>query len=207
MVWTLGWHQLRRTGAVNMFASGLVSDASLQHQLKHATLLMTHYYAQGFSEIALDETTRTEIVKTMYEMAAKDSAELFNDDFVSPHGQEHKDRLLSTIDGNQQKALRTLAQKGTLPWRETPFGGCTKTGHCEYGGFDSIIRCGGGDGRPPCAHGLYDRSKRKNVEVAANRIRIQLLEEPDGSPRREFLDQTLKSFINIIDTLTEGEAR
>jgi len=207
MVWILGWHQLRRTGAVNMFASGVVSDNSLQHQLKHATLLMTHYYAQGFSEIALDEATRTEIVKTMYEMAAKDSAELFNDDFVSPHGQAHKDRLLSAIDGKQQKALRALAEKGALPWRETPFGGCTKAGHCEYGGFDSIIRCGGGDGSSLCAHGLYDRVKKKNVEVAANRIRIQLLEEPDGSPRRKFLDQTLKSFINIIDTLTEGEAR
>lgn len=29
-IWPLAWHQLRRTGAVNMQASGLVSDASLQ---------------------------------------------------------------------------------------------------------------------------------------------------------------------------------
>lgn len=206
MIWTLAWHQLRRTGAVNMFASGVVSDASLQHQLKHATLLMTHYYAQGFSELALDEQTRTEIIRTMYEVASKDALELFNDDFQSPHGRSHKDQLLAPITGKQLKELQALAKTGTLAWRETPFGGCTKNGACEYGGFDSVVRCGGGDGRPPCAHGLYDNAKKDDVGEAAKQIRIQLLEEPDGGPRRSFLESTLHSFENILTVMSKREA-
>ncbi|MCW1936866.1 hypothetical protein OMD46_12070 [Pseudomonas sp. MDMC_285] len=45
-IWPLAWHQLRRTGAVNMQASGLVSDASLQFQLKHVARAMSLYYGQ-----------------------------------------------------------------------------------------------------------------------------------------------------------------
>ncbi len=48
LVWPLGWHQLRRTGAVNMTASGLVGDSSVQYQLKHLTRAMSRYYAQGY---------------------------------------------------------------------------------------------------------------------------------------------------------------
>src|SRR5690606_36008847 len=95
--WTLAWHQLRRTGAVNMFASGIVSDSSLQHQMKHSTLLMTHYYTHGFSEVPLNEATRAEILGTMYEMAARDASELFTDNFVSAYGGDRKNQALAPI--------------------------------------------------------------------------------------------------------------
>lgn len=39
-IWPLAWHQYRRTGAVNMFASGEISDQTMQHQLKHSSHLM-----------------------------------------------------------------------------------------------------------------------------------------------------------------------
>ncbi|MEX3937270.1 hypothetical protein AB4Y32_37005 [Paraburkholderia phymatum] len=48
-VWPLAWHQLRRTGTVNMQASGLVSDASLQFQLKHVSRAMSLYYGRGYA--------------------------------------------------------------------------------------------------------------------------------------------------------------
>lgn len=38
-IWPLAWHQYRRTGAVNMFASGEISDSTMQQQMKHSTRL------------------------------------------------------------------------------------------------------------------------------------------------------------------------
>ncbi|WP_225694440.1 hypothetical protein [Pseudomonas savastanoi] len=64
-VWPLAWHQLRRTGAVNMQASGLVSDASLQYQLKHVTRSMSLYYGQNHSRVRLEEKAHTLYVRTM----------------------------------------------------------------------------------------------------------------------------------------------
>ena len=203
-IWALSWHQFRRTGAVNMFASGIVSEHSLQYQLKHSTLLMTHFYGQGFSELALNEKTRAEILRTMYEMAAKDAIELFDDEFVSPHGEDRKSSALAPIQDKELKDLRKLAKKGSIPWRETPFGGCTKAGPCEYGGFDHMIHCGGGDNNPPCAHGLFDRRKQPEVIELSKRLSSQLIDTPDKSPYRDWLNEMLGALNNIILTMKIG---
>jgi len=206
-IWTLSWHQFRRTGAVNMFASGIVSEYSLQYQLKHSTLMMTHFYGQGFSELSLNETTRAELLRTMYEMAAKDSVELFGDDFVSPHGEGRKGDALAPIEKKELKDLRKLAKKGGIPWRETPFGGCTRAGPCEYGGFDHLIHCGGGDDNPPCAHGLFDRRKRPAVIELSKRISFQLVDTPDKSPLKGWLKETLAALNNIILAMNKDHDR
>lgn len=201
--WTLAWHQLRRTGAVNMFASGIVSDSSLQHQMKHSTLLMTHYYTHGFSEVPLNETTRAEILGTMYEMAARDASELFTDNFVSAYGGDRKNQALAPISSKDLSELRQIAKKGAIPWRETPFGGCTNPGPCEYGGFDHLIRCGGGDGAPPCAHGFFDRSKKPAVLDLSKRIKIQLIDAPARSPLKNWLQEMSSAIDNIVLTMSE----
>jgi hypothetical protein len=202
--WTLCWHQLRRTGTVNMFASGTVSEYSLQYQLKHSTLLMTHFYGQGFSELSLNEKTRREILHTMYEMAANDAIELFNDDFISPHGEARKTLALAPIERKELKELRKLAEKGGIPWRETPFGGCTKAGPCEYGGFDHMIHCGGGNDNAPCAHGLFDKRKQPAVLELSRRIRSQLIDIGEKSPMRSWLSEMVAALNNIILAMNEG---
>lgn len=45
--WPLADHQLRRTGAVNMLASDIVMESSIQYQLKHSCRIMTRYYCQN----------------------------------------------------------------------------------------------------------------------------------------------------------------
>lgn len=82
-VWTLSWHQLRRTGAVNMQASGLISDSSLQYLLKHATRAMSLYYGQGYSRLRLNDVSRTLYVRTMYEVLGKEFAQLLSNRFIS----------------------------------------------------------------------------------------------------------------------------
>lgn len=64
--WRLAHHQLRRTGAVNMFASGLLSDSSIQFLLKHRTRAMPLYYGRGSSTLALNVEARAILVTTQY---------------------------------------------------------------------------------------------------------------------------------------------
>lgn len=205
--WVVSWHQFRRTGAVNMFASGVVSDSSLQHQLKHTRRIMTHYYAQGFSSLALNENTKTEVLATMYEMAARDAEELLDERFISAHGGQHKELVLAPINGKELSELRRLAKAGRIPWRETPFGGCTKPGPCEFGGFENFIHCGGGDGRPPCAHGLFDLSKRPVVEDLHKRISLQLVDAPSQGPVRGWLQEMTQSLRNILSAMSKSESQ
>lgn len=78
-IWLLAWHQSRRTGAVNMPASGLVSDASLQYQLKHVSRAMDLYYGPGYSRVRLEEDAQTLYVHTLYETLGRELARLATD--------------------------------------------------------------------------------------------------------------------------------
>jgi len=163
-IWRFGWHQLRRTGAVNMQASGLVSDSSLQYLLKHASRAMSLYYAQGFSRLRLNNQARLEYLRTMYETLGNEISALLSDRFISPHGERRKDEILRLVGSADSKKLANLAKSGKVSWRETLIGGCTKRGPCPYGGIDNIARCAGGDGGPPCADVLYDRDKLPELQ-------------------------------------------
>lgn len=205
MPWILGWHQFRRTGAVNMFASDLVSKYALQHQLKHRSPLMTAYYAQGFTELALDEDTRSQILRAMYEISTQEAVSLLGDHVTSAYGIQHKEHLLQPLNQKELTQIERLAKSGKFPWRRTPFGGCTSEQKCEYGGFDNLIRCGGGDGEPPCAHGLLDRANAPAVLKFKSSIDIQLLDTPEASPHRDWLVQTQAALSNILHHTMQKE--
>ena len=57
-----------------MQASGLVSDASLQFQLKHVARAMSLYYGQNHSRVRLEEKAHTYYVRTMYETLGEAAA-------------------------------------------------------------------------------------------------------------------------------------
>jgi hypothetical protein len=200
-VWPLAWHQLRRTGAVNMQASGLVSDASVQYQLKHATRAMSLYYGQGYSRVRLNQSTQDEYIRTMYEVLGKQIARLFSDRFVSPHGEARKDEILRLVDPSDNKKLTAAARNGKVSWRETLLGGCTKIGPCEYGGVDNIARCGGGDGRAPCVDALFDREKAPEMRQLKKIIKCRLVEAPDPSPYRDSLESQQRAVENALNVI------
>jgi integrase len=202
-VWPFAWHQLRRTGAVNMQSSGLVSDASVQYQLKHATRAMALYYGQGYSRIRLDESARDEYIRTMYEVLGKQIARLFSDRFVSPHGAERKSEILKLVDPSDSRRLNTAARQGKVSWRETLLGGCTKIGPCEYGGVDNIARCAGGDGRAPCLDALFDREKAPAIQQLKRIIASRLVEAPENSPYRESLQSQQLAAENALNVVLE----
>ena len=200
-IWPLAWHQLRRTGAVNMQASGLVSDASMQYLLKHATRAQSLYYGQGYSRVRLNETARITYICTMYEVLGKEVARLFSDRFVSTQGEKRKAEILNLVDPNDSKKLTELAKSGKVSYRETLLGGCTKRDPCSYGGIDNITHCGGGGGGSPCADLLFDREKAPALHQLGRVIASRLTSAPEGSPYRESLEAQQRTVENVLHVI------
>lgn len=202
-IWPLAWHQLRRTGMVNMQASGIVSDASAQYQAKHATRAMTLYYGQGYSQVPLNECTRREYIRTMYEMMGKEIDRLFTDRFVSPYGPMRKAEVLRLVDPKDLKNLIAAGKSGRVACRQTLLGMCTSRSPCEYGGIDNIIRCVGGDGRGACNDLLLDRDQRSSIFRLIETLDARLASTPDGSPLHNSLNAQKCAAENALGILDE----
>lgn len=201
-VWPMAWHQLRRTGAVNMFASGLLSDSSMQFQMKHASRLMPLYYGRGYTKLHLNEEVEDIVIVAMYEAMATNLLAAMGDRFVSPHGEKRKQAIVVNLIGEKDaKTLAAAARRGETFFRETRLGGCTERGACSYGGVESVARCAGGDGYAPCSDALYDRSKAPEVERELTKVDQELARLPAGSPRHEALvaeRKGLENFLNVV---------
>lgn len=203
-VWPLAWHQLRRTGAVNMQASGLVSDPSVQYQLKHATRSMSLYYGRGYSRVNLDPAAYATYVKTMYEVLSKEITRLMTPRFISPYGEVRKQQLLNVVSSSDAKKLTSSAKKGLVSWKETLAGGCVKRGHCSLGGADTLIHCGGGHGKGACTEALFDTQRVPELIVLHSLIEERMEVAPPESPYYESLALQYKSVSNILAILEEG---
>lgn len=203
-VWPLGWHQLRRTGAVNMFASGLLSDSSMQLQMKHSSRLMPLYYGRGYTKLHLNEEVEGLVIAAMYEAMARSILAAMGDRFVSPLSGDKKNAIVVNLIGDKDvKQLAQAARRGELFFRETRLGGCTKRGVCSYGGIESVARCAGGDGHKPCTDVLYDRTKASNVENELKQLDQELVRVPACSPRHRALlaeRKGLENFLNVVRT-------
>lgn len=203
-VWPLAWHQLRRTGAVNMQASGLVSDASIQYQLKHASRSMSLYYGKGYSQVHLNKDAQATYIRTMYEVLGREINALFSDRFISPHGHKRKYEILKIVDIKDSRRLSELAKSGKVSWRETLLGGCTKRGPCPYGGVDNIAHCGGGTGGVPCADALYDRENASKLQQLRHVITSRIMDAPEGSPYRESLESQKIAVENALNAIEKN---
>lgn len=205
--WPLSWHQLRRTGAVNMFASGMVSDASIQYQLKHASRAMSLYYGHGYSSANFDSKARSEYIRTMYEVLSRDIDTLFTERFVSPYGRDRKAAILNAVGARDAKALLRAATSGSVSWRETLLGGCTRRGPCPYGGIDNVVRCAGGDGRGACADALFDIEKGPRIENLRQTLSIRLAETVPASPDHDSIAAQIRAIDNALNVLSTREPR
>lgn len=167
-IWPLADHQLRRTTAVNMSASGLVSDPSLQYQLKHLTRAQSLYYRQGFSRAPLNQKYQTELINAHYEVLALKLVQLFDDRYVSPFGVSHKQNLLKPVGEKEGKRLVALAKAGQVSVRDTLLGLCMKRGSCDKGGIDNIVGC------PGCPDALLDKKKEPLIVELRDEFEMQL---------------------------------
>ncbi|SEJ99573.1 hypothetical protein SAMN05192539_102893, partial [Paraburkholderia diazotrophica] len=193
-----------RTGAVNMQASGLVSDASLQLQLKHVSRAMSLYYGRGYARVRLEDDAQALYVRTLYETLGRQLVRMTADRYVSPHGQARKDEIVRLIDARDVKKLTKLAREGRVACREILIGVCTNRQPCPYGGIESIAHCGGGDagqGGKPCPDVLYDRSKVDQIKALERHLDERLADAPPGSPLRASLEaqkRSVRSFFDVV---------
>ncbi|MBK3780096.1 hypothetical protein [Paraburkholderia domus] len=200
--WPLAYHQLRRTGAVNMFASGLLSDSSIQMVMKHLTLLQTRYYGQNYTRARLSEDAEAMTVAARYEVMAKQIESLVDDRYVSPLGPQRKlEIVVNLINSRDFKGLVKAGRDGEVSFRETRLGGCTKSGHCDYGGIESISRCAGGDGDKPCRDAIFDRKKEASVRRQLGRTERRLENSQPNSPRASAIQAEANGLRNYLDTI------
>lgn len=202
-VWPLAWHQLRRTGAVNMNASGVVGDASVQYQLKHTTRAMSRYYGQGYYHLRLrlNEKTRAEYIRAMYEVIAKEFSLLGSDRFISPYGDERKAQILRLVSEKDHKGLVASAMQGKLAYREHLLGGCANPAPCDKGGIDSVAPCAGNGN--PCEHLMYDKRKIPSYRRLSRVIAVRLTEADSGSPLRESLEAQQRAVESALNACTD----
>lgn len=201
-IWPLAYHQLRRTGAINMYASGILSETSIQAIMKHLTLFQTRYYGQGFSQVRFNEDFVGQTVAARYDVMAKQIEALAEDRYVSPLGEcRNREIVVNLISTRDFNSLVKAGRNGEVSFRETRLGGCTKRGHCDYGGIESVARCAGGDGDKPCRDAIYDRSKQASVERQLENTERRLEEAQPDSPRMRVLQaeaHALRNCLNVI---------
>jgi len=197
-VWRLKWHQFRRTGAVNMFASGEISDSSMQLQMKHMTRLMSLYYGRGNTALHLNDGARTLLVNAFYENSVREFKTIQTDRFISPHGAEHKARLLAPaniggpvnlISDSDALHFAKMYRLHEIGGRLTPLGACMNNGPCDGDCVTSVGDCAGGDGKAPCATVLFDVQRAPANQKRLDGVNQQLGMTPADTPRYRQLEQ------------------
>jgi hypothetical protein len=204
--WPLAWHQFRRTAAVNMFASGDISDSSIQLQMKHLTRLMPLYYGRGNTALHLNEKARVLLVNAQYEAMGRQLAELHNDRYVSPYGSDQKAKLLATNPGEpvnlisegNARTYEQAARKQEISFRLTVLGGCMKNGQCDGDCVSSVGACAGGNGHSPCSHVLFDRNRADANQIRLNGVLKQLEGTPPDTPLYRQLEQERRGLENYF---------
>jgi hypothetical protein len=201
-IWPLAYHQLRRTGAINMFASGLLSDSSIQMLMKHRVLLQAIYYGRNHTRLRFNEEVEGMTTQAKYEVMAKQILALASDRYVSPAGPQRKQEVVVNLIGPKDfKALVMAGKVGDVSFRENRLGGCAKQGHCDYGGIESVARCAGGDGGKPCPDVLYDRMKQSSIETQTESVEL-LLQSAEPDSRRERIlqaeKQGLRNYLDVV---------
>lgn len=205
--WPLAWHQFRRTGAVNMFASGEISDSSMQLQMKHLTRWQPLYYGRGNTALHLNDAARVLLVNAQYEAMGRQLAEVHTDRFMSPYGDKHKAKLLAPAHGGEPVSLisegdaqryEKAARKHQMSFRLTVLGACMMNGQCDGDCVSSVGDCAGGDGDAPCINVLFDRSRADANQKRLEGVTKQLEMTPPDTPRYRFLEAEKRGLENYF---------
>ncbi|MBY0237445.1 MAG: hypothetical protein K2W93_20875, partial [Burkholderiaceae bacterium] len=200
--WSFSWHQLRRTGAVNMHSSGLVDDSSIQISLKHQSRVMTQYYGRNHSRLALCEETRTLFLRTMYQEISRDLRQLPSPQFVSALGESRKEAIVTFIKEADAATLDKAAKRSEVGARRIRAGFCVNHRPCPYGGIEAIAHCLGGDYGKGCPDLLLDVTKEGNIKLYEKVVDDQLKIVHSDSPRHQSLraeKRAIERFYEVVE--------
>lgn len=178
--WPLTTHQCRRSLAVYLASSGLVSIGSLQLQFKHLVTAMTSYYrrnsifAKNFilndtendshkGQILFMESLETEQRLSQFfsyqEKVVKQQSKLWGGEGTRIR-QAHKAGRTITILKDRE-LLKKAFIKGEVSYRPGPMGGCTKVDPCDKSSVTQLgSQCLG------CAEFIGDKDSIPKAEKA-----------------------------------------
>lgn len=205
--WIPAWHQFRRTGAVNMFASGEISDSSMQLQMKHLTRAQPLYYGRGNTALHLNNEVRVTLINAQYEATVRELVAMRTDRFVSPHGDKHKARLLAPANNGEPvnliseadaKYYEKVYREHRMGGRLTVLGACMKNGPCDGDCVSSVGDCAGRNDKAPCNHVLFDRTRGPANQKRLEAVRLQLEQTPPDTPRYRHLLQEVRGLENYF---------
>jgi len=209
-VWPFAWHQLRRTGVCNMLASGMVSESSLRYQLKHLSVVMTRYYGQNHFKLksALNEEAHNYFLKEMYETVSRGFAELTDDKYFSPYGEERKAQILRTISERDHNDLAKAAKTGKITYRETLIGVCTQA-TCIYGGVTNIAACMGtaSERKMPCENLIINKDRRSTLVKLITDFDTKVSQEPSNSPMKQSIVGNLNAAKEAVDVIDREQSQ
>ncbi|HBO2902410.1 hypothetical protein [Pseudomonas aeruginosa] len=208
--WQFTVHQLRRTTSVNMFASNMVSDNSLQWIMKHLSRNMTLYYGRNYTNLRLNSAAETAVIIESYKAIYRQLVDVLTDsvEYVKPHRKEMiPSKVINLVETREERQLTKLIKQGAIGCRRTLLGYCMKPGYCEYGGIESVAKCAGGDGGGICADAIFERkneAKLRRLKVAHEKEMESL--DPD-SPRYSAIKQEVYAIGVYLDAINEQENR
>lgn len=203
--WPLSAHQLRRTTNVNMFASNMVSDNSLQWIMKHTSHKMTLYYGRNYTNLRLNSDVETSVIVESYKAIYRQLTNVVQDSIenVRPHSKEIIPvKLINLVEKKEEAKLMELIEKGVFGCRRTMAGFCMKAGPCEYGGIESITQCAGVDGGGICADAIFKREnepslRRLKATYEKNIESLDLMSPRFNSLKKEIY--AIEVYLNVVN--------
>jgi hypothetical protein len=184
-VWAFGYHQFRRTLAV-MFALNDVSAATGQFQMKHGTREQQFHYMNNHGRLKLNGLASQEVTLEFYNEMAREIIAVTEgtDGKVLPHSKSPvKAEIVHFVTDGEHKKLRAAQKNGAVGYRKNLLGGCMKQGSCEYGGFETVTHCSGGNGSNMCTDLIIDGSKHQEFTEDKQYYENQMNDLPKDSPK------------------------
>ncbi|UST68626.1 integrase [Pseudomonas moraviensis] len=224
--WLLTSHQFRRSLAFYGCSSGFISLPTLRSQFKHMTIQMARYYSNHFENLRTvfgyynDETGQFDLPSSHfafeYQMAMPMSVAnqliadlLFGEESLFGGTGSYMDRQKQSVKAGAVKieVIRAETEKrvknGTLSYRPTLLGGCTKVGRCDsflLGDFTACLSCEGA---------IIQKNKLEGgIQEAVQELKLY----PLGSGEREVVARDLECLVAfkekfVAKVLSDEKAR
>lgn len=187
--WSFNAHQLRRTLAVNLFASN-VPDEIIQWMMKHKTVYQSYYYGRNYTRLITNANASDTVTVEANRSAVRELIEIAENSIGDSVHATGKNLIavntLKLIEERDYKKLEELAKSGEASCRRTLLGFCM-TQSCEYGGVESAVHCAGVDGKGPCKDAVFSKRNEKGLKALYDANAIELTHLIKNTPRHSKL--------------------
>lgn len=196
--WKFSFHQFRRTLAVH-FALNKVSVSSTQQQMKHGTREQQFHYQNNSGRLRLNQNAEREVVNEYYAEMARNITSVVQGEFITPHSRSPvKPEVVHFIKEGDRKKLLKAQKNGAIGCRSNIIGFCMKQGICEFGGFDSIVNCAGGNESKMCPDLIIDGNREQEFKDDKAHYQEHISKLAEGSPRYESLKKEIEAYDRVL---------